>query len=518
MKRNFIIILIAVLTLGMGSCTDWLDTRPVSEIVLDDYWQSEAQAQAVLMACYRGLITDGVMERMLIWGELRSDNFTAGSGFPNERIDMSKILEVNITPTNRYCAWAPFYSVINNCNTFLHYAPGVVDADQNFTEGKLHSLEAEVRAIRALCYFYLVRTYKEVPWVGTPSISDTQDYKVFKSSERAVLDSIIADLTIARKYARIDFGNVAQNKGRITRNAVNAILADVYLWDQQYDKCVEMCNEVLADQSLGLVPGESMFENVFYRGNSIESIFELQFDENVQRNNTTRNLYGIQGDIQGELSFPLYLIKGDYSPFKYKVGTDIESEKDLRFKDFIVQSLGDATGIYSVFKYAGIMRTENQQEISTYSWRSTTPNWIVYRVSDVLLMKAEALVAPANPSELAMLEALLLVNVTYQRSNPTSAGLDFTVYNTKGILEKLILRERQRELMFEGKRWFDLMRVARRNNSPTSLLTYLPQLTGLQFNKMSVMDALYLPVPQSDMDNNENMVQNPFYEEYNTSK
>ncbi|MEI7502245.1 MAG: RagB/SusD family nutrient uptake outer membrane protein [Paludibacter sp.] len=519
-KRNFIIIMTVLVALGLESCSDWLNTKPESEIVLDDYWQSEAQAQAVLTACYRGLTTEANMQRMIVWGELRSDNMTFGSVFPTERLHMGKILDVNIVPTNAYCSWASMYSVINNCNTFLYYAPNVLNADQNFTAGKLHAYEAEVLTIRALCYFYLLRTFHEVPWIDTPSIDDIQNYKVAKNTEREVLDHLIADLKIALTNARIDFGTEELNKGHITKNAVRALLADVYLWDQQYDNSVEMCNQIINEPNtkLKLVAPEMMYINVFYRGNSTESIFELQFDENVQKNLTTYNLYGTASDVQGELSFPLYLVKGEYSPFKYKIGTEVESEKDLRFKDYVVQNLGDLTGIYSIFKYAGIQRSENSQEISTYSWRSTTPNWIVYRLADILLMKAEALTALPAPTDDQLKEALALVNRTYQRSNATSAALDFTLYNTKGIMEKLILRERQRELMFEGKRWFDLLRLARRYNSPTALLTYLPNLTGLQFSKLSEMNALYMPVPQADIDiNYPILVQNPFYDETITS-
>jgi len=521
MTKKYFIIMSILFSLGFESCTDWLDVKPPSEIVLDDYWKSEVQAQAVLSACYRGLITDDNMERMIVWGELRSDNLTSGIGFPKERADMQKILDVNITPSNAYCSWASMYKVINNCNTFLYYAPGVINADPNFTIGKLHTMESEVLAIRALCYFYLVRTYKEVPYIDTPSVDDTQNYDVPKSSEREILDHIIADLISAQKYARVDYGSTVYNKGRITSAAINSILADVYLWDQQYANCIEMCNRVIADPNLQLVPTELSYLNIFYRGNSSESIFELQFDENVQPNKPVRELYGWGGAIQGELSYPVFLEKGsDYSPFKYKKGTTLEGEKDIRYDDYIVQNMGNLTGIFSIFKYAGILRTENSQEQSSYSWRTTTPNWIVYRLADVILMKAEALTELPSATPDNFKEALDLVNLTYTRSNPKSAALDYTDYSTQGDLEKLILRERQRELLFEGKRWFDLMRLARRYNSPSALLAYVgPKLTGdiLQYTRMSVMNALYLPVPKSDIDNNTNLVQNPFYDENNAT-
>ena len=506
-----------LLTIGLESCNDWLVLKPQSELILDDYWQSEAQAQAVLTACYRGLATDDVMNRMLIWGELRSDNVTLGGSTPSN--DIINILNVNITPTNAFSQWTSLYKVINNCNTFLYYAPGVLNKDPNFTQGKLHSMESEALAIRALCYFYLVRTYKEVPWIETPSIDDTQNYNVPKSTERVVLDHIIADLLTAQKYARIDYGSVAQNKGLITINMVNSLLADVYLWDQQYANCVDECNKVLSDKKLTLATADLMYYNVFYQGNSTESIFELQFDDNVQVNNAVRNYYGYgvgsNGLVLGSLSFPVYLEMGQYSPFNYSMSGGVESDKDVRYTDFIMQ-YGSNQTIYNIFKYVGIKRFLTSIGTNNYfPLRSTTPNWIVYRLSDVMLMKAEALTQLDGKSNL--IDALALVNTTYTRSNPTSTPLDSTVYNSKGVMAQLVLRERQREFLFEGKRWFDLMRLARRTNSPTSILGFVgPKLTGTQYSRMSIMESLYMPVPQSDIDINPDLIQNPFYDDSKT--
>jgi len=508
-----------LLTLGLESCNDWLILKPQSELILDDYWQSEGQAQAVLTACYRGLTSDDVMNRMLLWGELRSDNVNVGSNIPG--VDVLNVLTVNISPSNGYCRWAPIYHIINNCNTFLYYAPGVLKKDPNFTAGKLHAMESEALAIRALCYFYLVRTYKEVPWIENPSIDDTQNYNVAKSTERVVLDHIIADLLSAQTYARTDYGTVADNKGRITADMVNSLLADVYLWDQQYANCVAVCNKVLSDTKLKLVNADLMYYNVFYLGNSTESIFELQFDDVVQRNNAVWDFYGVgNGNTNnGSLSFPVYLEKTPYSPFNYSIGANVESSGDVRFTDFIQQPPNPLTtnhDIYLIYKYVGIQRTDNGPgTTSYYTKRTTSPNWIVYRLSDVMLMKAEALTQLDGTSNLS--EALNLVNTTYERANPASNPLDSTVYNSKGIMEQLVLRERQRELLFEGKRWFDLMRLARRTNSASSILTYVSKkLTGTQYTKMSIMDALYLPVPQSDIDINPNLVQNPAYDDTKT--
>lgn len=517
MKRKIYIIgLSALLLIGVSSCSGWLDVKPESQIVLEEYWTSEADVDAVLAACYRGLTTDDNIYRMIIWGELRSDNMTIGGSIPNERYDIQKLLEGNISPTNSFCSWSSFYSVINYCNTLLHYAPSVLDRDENFTEADLHQVQAEALTIRSLCYFYLVRAFKEVPWIEDASIDDTQNFNRGKATEREILDHIISDLQFAQKYARTDFGKTAYNKGRITLNAVNSLLADVYLWDQQYDKCVEACDNVLTDKQLKLVKSEYMLSSVFTVGNSTESIFELQFDDNVQINYPVFRMYGSSGDFEGDVSLPATLVydtkvSGAYSPFNYAVSSTLfESANDIRIKDFVNITLG-GDGQYFIFKYAGISRSESLTGVSTYRYRSSTPNWIIYRLSDVMLMKAEALVQMGEPR---YPDAIKMVNAPYLRSNLLVDSLQVTNYPTKAEMEKLVLRERQRELMFEGKRWFDLVRVARREQSTATLNEYVDHKASTSGLSLSVssLNGVYMPISKSELQANPKLVQNPYYE------
>ena len=517
MKKS-VILYITILVTGLTACNDWLDIRPESQTVLEDFWQSESQATQVLSACYSGMQQDNYMARMLFWGELRSDNLIAGN---SPASDISRILNTNITPTNVYADWGAFYTVINYCNTFLHFAPGVLQKDQNFTPSKLHTLEAEARAIRALSYFYLLRAFRDVPLVTEPSISDDQNYYIAKSTERVVLDTIIADLKFAQKYARTTFGKGEYNKGRITLRAVNAILADVYLWDNQFDNCVAACNQVLNDNTLELVRGEKVINEVFYKGNSTESIFELQFDEKVRTNNIISQAYGVYGFF-GVLNFPQQLTTaaGTFSPFIYPVGSTKESEKDLR-EYYSFASVANEYDGYSIYKYAAVDLEESSTGVYTPILRTsaTTVNWVMYRLSDVILMKAEAL-AQLTLTNNSKTEILNLVNKTYLRSNPLADSLQVSNYSDKEALERLVLRERHRELLFEGKRWFDLMRFVRRKNDAKVMLSYISfKLTGnsMGVSKMSVMDALYMPVLKSQIDINPNLTQNPFYTDENMS-
>jgi starch-binding outer membrane protein, SusD/RagB family len=513
MKKIAIIIFSALMLLGIQSCSKFLDIRPENETILDDYWQSESQATAVLASAYRSLTLDKNVQRMFIWGEVRSDNVVAGGSADG---DLTLILDGKITPTNSFANWGFLYASINYCNTFLHYAPAVTNRDQNFSPLKLHALEAEARALRGLCYFYLVRTFKNVPLVTIPSINDNQDYFVGQSPERQVLDTIIQDLKFAQRYAQSDYTRGVYNKGRITKSAVNAILADVYLWDQQYDKCAEACDLVLADTSLVLVNGEKVISEVFYKGNSRESIFELQFDKDIQNSGAINSLIGQYGSNSGLLSYPLYLTrKGDYCPFNYKGASVVESENDIReFTSYGTSASGSGYGIYK-YSVSDVKKSVTQTDTYLPQPRLTSDpvNWIVYRLSDVILMKAEALVE-LNRDKTDLDVALKLVNRTYLRSNENVDSLQSNNYSDQMNMEKLVLRERQRELLFEGKRWYDLLRLARRKNDPTALAYYLTsKISGnsLSKNKLSVMDALYMPVLKSEVDINSKLIQNPFY-------
>lgn len=526
-KIRFIsIFMSAVLVLGATGCSDWLTVKPESQIILEEFWQSESDVQSVVNACYRGLTTDDCMYRMMVWGEIRSDNIIPReNNVPDDGI--LKILTGELTSTNPYAKWGSFYSIINYTNTILKYAPDVVNRDKNFSPADLKKVQAETRAIRALCYFYLIRSFRDVPWVDEASIDDTQDYRPKASEYRVVMDHIIDDLVFAKQYIPADFGRTDFNKGRFTLTAVNALMADVYLWDQQYDKCVQAADLVLANKNLELIGTKfNNFYQVFYRGQSTETILELQFDPSVQNNDPVNLLYGSQAEPIGELGFPLNLAFDPYSkdpsavhsPFYFKPVTSpaMESEFDIRAKDSYISD-GDK---FYIFKYPGMIREDqvvNGRTMGLYDYRSETPNWILYRLADVILMKAEALVQLGD--SVSNQRAIELVNKTYLRSNTTSDGktvadsLKLENYKSKEELSRLVLRERHRELLFEGKRWFDLVRWSRREGSTGTLNEYLTyKLSNSTFSLgAATLDAMYMPIAESELVANKNLVQNPYY-------
>lgn len=522
MKTTYIkIITLLIVFTGLVSCSGWLDNQPEGKIVLEDYWKSEADVDAMVATCYRSLITTtadnipGSMERYIVWGEVRSDNVTpsiASSGST-----YGKIEEANILPSNLFAGWSSLYKTINYCNLLLQWAPKVVDP--NFTSSELKARQAEVLAIRALSYFYLVRAFKNVPLVLEPSSSDSQDYEVAQSSENEVLDQLESDLLQAESMAVASYSLAKYNKGRFTKHSIRALLADIYLWRNKYTECVKYCDLVIAEPSYKLIVNDMLpFTQIFGMKNSTESIFELQFEaSNDYPNSAINNFYGTSN-----IPFGLYSAS-DFicSPEKKDVFDNSPTLTDVRRKDNI--GPGSLQKGFSIFKYAGMMRFESSDgTTSSYGYRTglNYPNWIVYRLTDVMLMKAEALVQLGSNGKFSTSDtiAIHMVNLVRSRSNPTLLPADtlkLDTYTQVKDREELVLLERQKELMFEGKRWFDLMRVARRDGTTNRLVDKVIRKysdnASMVRSKMKDMNSLYWPISESELKANSKLVQNPYY-------
>ena len=138
-------------------------------------------------------------------------------------------------------------------------------------------------------------------------------------------------------------------------------------------------------------------------------------------------------------------------------------------------------------------------------------------MADIYLMKAEALTELDGSANLTA--AFNLVKATYDRANPDLAdgSLSFADYNSQALMRELVFDERQRELMFEGKRYFDLLRRIRREPSPAAVVnTYLmrkysalDQATAR--SRLTDINALYMPINANELKLNTALVQNPFY-------
>lgn len=555
-------LLMAVTSLSLlSSCDDFLSIEPQNEIVLENYWTEEKDVNSVLNSCYAQLESRDCISRMIVWGELRSDNMTTGSGTSH---NVQQILKENILETNDYTNWQCFYQVINQCNTVIHYAPGVNAIDPNFTDSELRATIAEAKTLRALCYFYLIRTFRDVPYVTEPSKEDSQDFQVAATPFVQVLDSLIADVESVKDDAVRSYGEESvENTCRITRWACYSLLADLCLWKGEWQKCIDYCNLVIeqkvreydeayeknpttltvelydtypliSESASGSNFAGNTYNEIFGTGNSFESIFELNFVENQNvTNGAISTFYGSTGNKTGQIGVPTFLNSDIFADQnKYFQKTDcraLENMVEQNNKVYIAKYVNQSVSFRTSTTTGAAPIVNGTVRSSAYA------NWIVYRLTDVMLMRAEAEVELAGDvAEGAVLteeqtqhyrNAFDCVSAVWKRANnkrtSTVGLLVFEDYATsRSTMENLVLDERQRELMFEGKRWFDLVRLARREGDNSRLIEkVLPKFqenTSAIRIKLSAADVLYWPYNREELKQNPKLVQNPAYVTDNT--
>ena len=545
-----------MMALGLGSCSDFLEIEPLNDIVLDKFWNEENDVENIVAGCYSGMQNRILIERMIVWGELRSDHLIGGTGV-QDNINIQNILKENITANNVYTSWGEFYDIINRCNTVLHYSPLVAERDPNYTETELMATRAEVSAIRDLCYFYLIRTFRDVPYSTQPFLDELQQMAMPATKFDAVLDSLITDLENVKSYAVKTYPVSKTNYqcGRITQDAIHAMLAEMYLWKKDYANSVKYADMVIdaktqrfqdeIDNAGGNSSSYKMFEGypliydsyttgnlygnaygtIFGSGASRESILELIFaDDNTRlANHGLSFLYGNQKTMPGIVK-PADFITTDVSDASYKVFCD---KYDTRNYENLYKMSASQYGVAKYVCKSGmvsISSTEiNSLASPSYPEEYCHANWILYRLTDVMLLKAEALVqmvdgdAKTEANDSLLRAAYDIVSVINKRSNCATTYMPITYanYSTKSQMENLVFEERARELMFEGKRWYDLVRRSLRDGNTSYLVQQVTRKgsdnASVVQAKLAKMDAIFWPYNLDELKVNPYLVQNPAF-------
>ena len=476
-----------MLTAGMTSCDDYLTVLPTDQITDEDFWKDKNDLDNVRAAAYAKMIEGGVVERMFLWGEVRSDNFKLNN---LSNTSLMYYMEGVLQPTEGMFDWSSYYTGINYCNKVLEYGEKMVadGRDPSFSQSDWNPLKAEMLALRSLYYFHLVRAYRDVPFVVESISTDAEAKRANTPQTKGVmiLDSLLVDLEATVDKAAENFGSTNNNKGRFGKRSIHALMADMYLWrscmlrssNAKGDSIADASNQITlclnkaiehADYVLNDIqktydednlenPTQSsvvkdhltidwlttsaihsmtdnVYQEIFGQKNShYESVFELQFDGTNNKNTTYQNyLSSYSSNLStSSLVAGSALISGrtNYDPEK---GFGMS---DNRFLSTIKFEPNSTTGAYAIIKnVARSVNYNDQTDMTTgaqYQYResgSMDANWPVYRAADVMLIKAEAIarlysgVTVARPDAEAS-DAVNRQNMTNENQKLVMQGFD----------------------------------------------------------------------------------------------
>lgn len=565
MKKYISIILSGLL---VASCVDTV-LLPDDKTVDEDFWKSKSDVSLMVNGAYRALASTDAISRLIVWGDFRSDELLYVPSIATSysiRQALEEIEEVNVQTDNNFSDWSSIYSVINYCNIVLEKAGGVVAVDPSYTQGDYETDRSQMLALRSLCYFYLVRTFRDVPYTTTAYMNSSQDMTMSQLAPADLLEKCISDLEEASKNSLSPQLSGWRRVGWINSDAINSILADIYLWrasithsEEDYNACVSYCDKVidskkqlhvagvneLETKEYPLEDGYDAFKELYIDQNAEESIFELQFDGTSAGSNT--------GVCQ-----MFYKFKDNNSNIGYVKASSIfgtvgasnafATNKDYRFwNNIFLANKSDET--FDIRKMVANTHTNynlSSPPASGYvraarAYSNYKQNYIIYRLSDILLMKAEALTQiAADKDDIRLRQAFNLVQFVNARSlyqGSLNDSLKWNTYNDKEKMETLVLQERLRELCFEGKRWYDLMRYNFRKVEGIDYTTILAEQSKAGKNfvlnsqdmlnlvvrkyssggsaraaKMRTEPYLYMPIPRRDIEMcKEFLQQNPVY-------
>lgn len=495
--------------LAMCGCNSWLDINPTGVQTSDTYWQTKEEVEQVLTSSYIQLRT--CMPYFFRWGELRADELDYGMTQSTDASQLGQdersLRTMDIRPSNVLNDWSSVYKAIGRANSVIQFAETALETDITFSRELCNSYIAEAIFVRSLCYFYLVRTFKDVPYITEAYADDEQEFAVPKADGDYILEQVIQDLEKYVRMCKPGYEVEWQTKGRATCWAFYALMADIYLWQENYGQVLEKCS-ILEKAGFDLEEKAKYWEN-FYPGNSKkESIFELQF-----RHNTTDNQKNsLFSWFSAGVSDARYLISEDSKRL-----FEEEDVEDIRGKGYMYDNryIGEKYWKYlGTASRSGLIYPDSRLRGTT----ERSPNWIFYRYAEIILMKAEAMTMQGTPYD----QICRMLDTTIRRRAGYDDASKLAVPETEEEMLKIVLNERRKEFLAEGKRWFDVVRMGQKQG-----YKYRSYFTQVALKYVSAKDrpmwkvklensayGFYLPILKSEIEASHGVLtQNPFYED-----
>lgn len=542
-KYMAIATVFAASSLSLTSCDDFLDLKPTgtfTEEQLDD-----SSIEGLMASAYAGLEAHFFGNNESFAGpitnwvfDVRSDDALKGGGDITMEQYIHQLEVSNVTSDNAVALdkWRNNYYAISR----VHKA---MNAIENSNIANKATYLGELKLLRAYFYFDLIRIFKQVPF-----FTENEDPNG-KRADEYTRDQIFSFI----KQDLVDAYSVLPEEqsqaGRFNKYVAAAVMAKVSAFTSNWSDVETYANYVIASNKYDFYDNYGDMSKIEFN-NKKESVMAVQFstaNNNAHINwsnllNTTYSegaLFGTGDDFFLGSQNLVDAFATDNNGLPYLDGSDhcvkttengdgnYDGNVDPRL-DFTVGRLGmpfrghtynkkwcrayDIYGEYSGKK--GLIDPSSPDMVQGFPWGASALNYCIIRYSDIVLLKAEALIEQNKQLD----EARTLINdvrkkaqrsidgnYTPQDLDPFNANYNVGLYPSEGWTQeyarKAVRMERRLELAMEGNRWFDLLRW---NTAVSTVNAYMQSEqryhTYYAGNSISE-DELYFPVPYEEVNN-----------------
>ncbi|SHE53998.1 Starch-binding associating with outer membrane [Mariniphaga anaerophila] len=498
---KLIVLLFCVMAFFSSCNDDFLEKLPTDAIATDAFFKTQSDFEQGVTAIYSSL--RDVYGDAWIVGEMRSDNThfvfdPSDRGAENyERYADFIDISTDGATRNKYKS---NYQVINRANQVLYRIE-----DVEFDSSVKNSLIGQALFLRAFAYFDLVKNYGGVPMFLAP-VQTYVDAFLTRASAEEVYSRIISD---TQEAINLLPAKSNENMGRVSKGAAQTLLGDVYMNLKRYADAETVLKQISGYQLL------NNYADVFSitNKNNAESIFEIQYKQGASEGFSNSFFYTFLPRIKNTA-----VITGvDGQPnggWKGNAATpdliNCFEENDPRLEVNI--GYVSTTELYFPFSYeVDSLPYCNKYNAPHTTFKDVGTNWPVYRYAEVLLFLAEISNELNKPAEA----------LQYLNQVRTRVGLSNVTETEQGALREIIAKERRTELAFENKRWDDLVRTGKAIETMNAYGQRIKDNPGVYYYPEGVAPLetaynvtehrLLLPIPQSEIDINSELVQNPGY-------
>lgn len=467
MKRAFQFTILAGFLMSLTACEDWLLEPSPGLTRLEDFYSVGKTAIQNTNAAYVPLMWEFQSTYFPEWfiGDVVSDDALKGGQSIGDMADVYDMENFKTNSNNGFLL--DFYRAqwqgIARCNLPLQEIAKMTP-DSVMTERVQQRLLGELHFLRALYYFRLVRVFGGVPKVTEPIVSSA-NWQQTRASVQDIYNLIISDLEAANSGLWKKSEYSADELGRATKGAAQAMLLKAHLYTKNYADAKRWGDSIMASNEYTLVSNYA--DNFTLAGeNGPESVFEIQFMEDPTSD------YGEgYGFTRGTFTVILTRSRssklgggwGFNKPTKnlynsYEAGDPRRDATIFNPSDADIETPEQEIYLGSRYLNRKYAMMNDDKSYYTLSHPTRGPiNTKVIRYADVLLMYAEA------ACELNQLTAAKnALEQVRSRARGKAAILPAFPYGSyadnQADLRKAIRHERRVELAMEGHRWFDLTR------------------------------------------------------------